>query len=36
MWMGPGLILRMHPFYAACIYKTGVMCLEQGKVEAAM
>jgi hypothetical protein len=36
MWMGAGQIIRMHPFYAACIYKTGVVCLEQTKVEAAM
>ncbi|KAF4992903.1 hypothetical protein FGRMN_6846 [Fusarium graminum] len=27
---------RSHPFNAACMYKTGVCCLEQGKVEAAV
>ena len=27
---------RAHPFYAGCLYKIGVCCLDQGKVEAAM
>jgi hypothetical protein len=27
---------RAHPFYAACLYKIGACCLDQGKVEAAM
>ncbi|KAF2811394.1 uncharacterized protein BDZ99DRAFT_507903 [Mytilinidion resinicola] len=27
---------RLHPFNAGCIYKTGVVCLDQGKVEAAV
>ncbi|EHK22215.1 uncharacterized protein TRIVIDRAFT_191059 [Trichoderma virens Gv29-8] len=27
---------RFHPFNAGCIYKTGVVCLDQGKVEAAI
>ncbi|KAL5330147.1 hypothetical protein ACEPPN_003672 [Leptodophora sp. 'Broadleaf-Isolate-01'] len=27
---------RLHPFNASCIYKTGVACLDQGKVEAAV
>ncbi|KAM0666628.1 hypothetical protein ACQRIU_004483 [Beauveria bassiana] len=27
---------RLHPFHAGCIYKTGVTCLDQGKVEAAV
>jgi len=27
---------RVHPFHAACIYKTGVVCFEQCKVEAAV
>ena len=26
----------VHPFYAACLYKIGACCLDQGKVEAAM
>lgn len=28
--------IRLHLFNAGCIYKTGVVCLDQGKVEAAM
>lgn len=35
LWMR-GDQTRLHPFHAACIYKTGVVCLDQGKVEAAM
>ncbi|KAK4060264.1 uncharacterized protein Triagg1_10814 [Trichoderma aggressivum f. europaeum] len=27
---------RFHPFNAGCIYKTGVVCLDRGKVEAAI
>jgi hypothetical protein len=27
---------RLHPFNAGCLYKTGVVCLDQGKVEAAV
>ncbi|KAL3437123.1 hypothetical protein BDV09DRAFT_163834 [Aspergillus tetrazonus] len=27
---------RLHPFNAGCVYKTGVVCLDQGKVEAAV
>jgi len=27
---------RLHPFNAGCIYKTGVVCLDQGKLEAAV
>ncbi|OAQ97307.1 hypothetical protein LLEC1_00074, partial [Akanthomyces lecanii] len=27
---------KLHPFYAGCIYKTGVVCLDQGKIEAAV
>ncbi|KAH8161060.1 hypothetical protein CIB48_g7180 [Xylaria polymorpha] len=27
---------RAHPFYAACLYKIGAYCLDQGKVEAAI
>ncbi|KAF2967528.1 hypothetical protein GQX73_g6031 [Xylaria multiplex] len=27
---------RAHPFYAACLYKIGACCLDQGKVEAAI
>ncbi|KAL7929497.1 P-loop containing nucleoside triphosphate hydrolase protein [Trichoderma chlorosporum] len=27
---------RFHPFNGGCIYKTGVVCLDQGKVEAAI
>lgn len=27
---------RIHPFYAACLYKIGACCLDQGKVEGAM
>lgn len=27
---------RVHSFYAACLYKVGACCLDQGKVEAAM
>ncbi|KAI0412494.1 hypothetical protein F5X98DRAFT_367241 [Xylaria grammica] len=35
MWF-KGDQTRLHPFNAGCIYKTGVVCLEQGKVEAAI
>ncbi|OKL60409.1 hypothetical protein UA08_04008 [Talaromyces atroroseus] len=28
--------MRAHPFYAACLSKTGACCLDQGKVEAAI
>lgn len=35
MWF-KGDQTRFHPFNAGCIYKTGVVCLDQGKVEAAM
>lgn len=28
--------IKLHRFNAACIYKTGVVCLDQGKVGAAM
>lgn len=35
MWF-KGDQTRLHPFNAGCIYKTGVVCLDQGKVEAAM
>ncbi|KAK7408571.1 hypothetical protein QQX98_009276 [Neonectria punicea] len=35
LWMR-GDQTRLHPFHAACIYKTGVVCLDQGKVEAAI
>ncbi|PLB54820.1 hypothetical protein P170DRAFT_483593 [Aspergillus steynii IBT 23096] len=31
-----GAQTRTHPFYAACLYKVGVCCLDQGKVEAAI
>lgn len=34
MWFKGGLTL--HPFNAGCIYKTGVVCLDQGKLEAAV
>ncbi|KAJ2979535.1 hypothetical protein NUW58_g7177 [Xylaria curta] len=27
---------RAHPFYAACLYKIGACCLDQGKVEASI
>ncbi|KAB8202217.1 hypothetical protein BDV34DRAFT_215631 [Aspergillus parasiticus] len=27
---------KLHPFNAACLYKTGVVCLDQGNVEAAI
>ncbi|KAL6695359.1 pfs domain-containing protein [Trichoderma pleuroticola] len=35
MWF-KGDQTRFHPFNAGCIYKTGVVCLDQGKVEAAI
>lgn len=35
MWF-KGDQTRFHPFNAGCIYKTGVVCLDQGKVEAAV
>ncbi|UKZ73821.1 hypothetical protein TrVFT333_001474 [Trichoderma virens FT-333] len=35
MWSKGGQA-RFHPFNAGCIYKTGVVCLDQGKVEAAI
>ncbi|KAM0511973.1 hypothetical protein ACHAPE_009329 [Trichoderma viride] len=35
MWF-KGDQIRLHPFNAGCIYKTGVVCLDQGKVEAAI
>lgn len=35
MWL-KGDQTRLHPFNAGCIYKTGVVCLDQGKVEAAV
>ncbi|UKZ68842.1 uncharacterized protein TrAtP1_009862 [Trichoderma atroviride] len=35
MWF-KGDQTRSHPFNAGCIYKTGVVCLDQGKVEAAI
>ncbi|PNP48425.1 hypothetical protein TGAMA5MH_00463 [Trichoderma gamsii] len=35
MWF-KGDQTRLHPFNAGCIYKTGVVCLDQGKVEAAI
>ncbi|KAJ2993997.1 hypothetical protein NUW58_g1673 [Xylaria curta] len=27
---------RLNPFYGGCVYKTGVVCLDQGKTEAAV
>lgn len=27
---------RLHPFNGTCLYKTGLVCLDQGKVEAAV
>lgn len=27
---------RLHPFNGTCLYKTGFVCLDQGKVEAAV
>lgn len=27
---------RLNPFYGGCLYKTGAVCLDQGKTEAAM
>ncbi|KAI9707499.1 MAG: hypothetical protein M1836_000460 [Candelina mexicana] len=35
MWF-KGDQTRLHPFNAGCMYKTGVVCLDQGKVEAAI
>lgn len=35
LWM-KGDQTRLNPFYAGCLYKTGVVCLDQGKVEAAV
>jgi hypothetical protein len=35
MWF-KGDQTRFHPFNAGCIYKMGVVCLDQGKVEIAM
>ncbi|KAM3456295.1 hypothetical protein MY3296_001892 [Beauveria thailandica] len=35
LWMR-GDQTRLHPFHAGCIYKTGVTCLDQGKIEAAV
>lgn len=35
LWM-KGDQTRLHPFYAGCLYKTGVVCLDQGKVGAAV
>jgi hypothetical protein len=35
MWF-KGDQTRLHPFNAGCIYQTGVVCLDQGKLEAAM
>ncbi|KAK1826926.1 NB-ARC [Podospora conica] len=35
MWL-KGDQTRLHPFYAGCLYKTGVVCLDQGKVDAAV
>jgi len=34
MWF-KGDQARLHPFNAGCIYKTSVVCIDQGKVEAA-
>ncbi|KAI0545208.1 pfs domain-containing protein [Xylaria curta] len=27
---------RLHPFYGGCLYKTGAVCLDEGKTEAAV
>ncbi|OJJ42592.1 hypothetical protein ASPZODRAFT_125317 [Penicilliopsis zonata CBS 506.65] len=35
LWLG-GDQTRLHPFNAGCLYKMGVVCLDQGKVEAAV
>lgn len=35
MWF-KGDQTRLHPFNAPCIYRTGVVCLDQRKVEAAV
>lgn len=34
LWMR-GDQTRLHPYYAGCVYMTAVVCLRQGKVEAA-
>lgn len=35
LWMKGGQA-RLHQFHAACVYKTGVVCLERSNVEAAV
>ncbi|KAI4681756.1 uncharacterized protein J4E84_007351 [Alternaria hordeiaustralica] len=35
LWL-KGDLKELHPFNGACMYKTGAVCLDQGKVEAAI